>query len=102
MVQIYLSYLLGGNGGTVALPIRGLSPREKVDDLNVTVMNEIAGTDLDYCCLPAVVLSGRVVRGLLVAWRRDLWSGTLLSVRQYSVTLRSHPLIGEELKHHGG
>jgi hypothetical protein len=100
MVQIYLSNLFEGNGGMLALPLHGLSPREKVADLNVTLMNEIAGTDLDYCCLPAVGLSG----GLLVAWtwRRDLWSGTLLFVRQYSVTVRAQPLIGEELKHHGG
>jgi hypothetical protein len=98
MVQIYLSYLLEGNGGIVTLPLHGLPPREKVADLNVTLMNEIAGTDLDYCCLPAVGLSG----GLLVDWRRDLWSGTMSFVRQYSVTVRAQPLIGEELKHHGG
>jgi hypothetical protein len=98
MVQIYLSYLLEGNGGIVALPQHGLSQREKIAVLNVTLMNEIAGTDLDYCCLPDIGLSG----GLLVAWRRDLWSGTLLFVRQYSVTVRVQPLIGEELKHHGG
>lgn len=36
----------------------------KVADLNVTLMNEVAGADFDYCYLPAVGLSGGVATGL--------------------------------------
>lgn len=55
----------------------------KVKNFSVNMLNELMGTDFNYCCLPASSASG----GILVAWRRDLWTGTCISARRFSVSV---------------
>jgi hypothetical protein len=53
--------------------------------------NEIARTDFDYLCLPAVGMA----RGATVSWRRDLWCATSPCARHFSVTIKLAPLYGQ-------
>lgn len=56
------------------------------------MINELMGTDFDYLCLPAVGASG----GVLIGWRRNLWSGSLMCARRFSVSVRLQPVQSDE------
>lgn len=62
----------------------------KVQNFPVTWIADTMGTEFDYVCLPADNTAG----GILLAWRRDVWSGTLAVTRRFSVSVFLSPLNG--------
>jgi hypothetical protein len=60
----------------------------KVANLSVSMINDIMGSDFDYLCLPVHGAAG----GVLIAWRSDLWDGTLPNIGRFSVTIRLRAL----------
>lgn len=62
----------------------------KVNSFSVTMNCEVTGVDFDYAYLPAEGVAG----GAVTSWRRDLWTGSQLSVRRHSVTILLTPLAG--------
>lgn len=60
----------------------------KLENYSVSLNCDVTGFDYDYAFLPASGVAG----GAVTSWRRDIWSGSQPSVRQYSVTVRLTPL----------
>jgi hypothetical protein len=59
------------------------------------MINDIMGSDFDYLCLPAHGAAG----GVLIAWRSDLWDGTLPNIGRFSVVdqcIWSHGDVGKK------
>ena len=56
----------------------------KIDVLRPLMVSDLMGTTFDYVCLPAAGASG----GIIVAWRRDVWSSSGHDCRRFSVTVR--------------
>ncbi|KAJ1287483.1 hypothetical protein BS78_02G013300 [Paspalum vaginatum] len=57
------------------------------------MFTEMLGSAFDYVALPSVGLSG----GILVAWRRDIWSVTTVVTRTWSITAKVGLLSSESL-----
>jgi hypothetical protein len=57
------------------------------------MINDIMGSDFDYLCLPVHGAAG----GVLIAWRSDLWDGTLPNIGRFSVTIRLRALSSYSL-----
>lgn len=55
----------------------------KVDVLSATWASELMGNNFDYCCVPSLEASGRII----VVWRRDRWTSSVSSCRSFSATV---------------
>lgn len=62
----------------------------KTENFTVTMNLEISGFDFDYAALPSVGAAG----GIVVAWRRDMWTGSAISIRRFSISLLLTPCSG--------
>lgn len=60
----------------------------KVANFSVTMANDLMGSSFDYVYLPPVGVTG----GALVAWRRDLWSGSHSVVCTFLISIYLWPL----------
>lgn len=63
----------------------------KIVNFSAPLNYDITGIDFDYVFLPAIGVAG----GAAVAWRQDLWAGSHVSIRQFSITLSFTPLNGQ-------
>lgn len=63
----------------------------KVENFSVLLNYDITGVDFDYAFLPAMGVAGAAI----VAWRRDLWAGSQVTIRRFSITLSLALLSGQ-------
>jgi exonuclease III len=64
----------------------------KLDVIRSSVACDLMGSSFDYVFLPSVGVAG----GILIGWRRDLWSVQRQTMRRFSVTVDIQSLVSAQ------